>query len=46
MESSPGRVDTSDRPTSPATPRNEAAERYSPPIAELFHTGLTERDAT
>ena len=32
--------------TSPATPRNDAAERYSPPIAELFSAGLTDRDAT
>ncbi len=32
--------------TSPATPRNEAADRYSPPIAELFSTGLTDREAT
>ena len=32
--------------TSPATPRNDAAERYSPPIAEAFSAGRTERDAT
>ena len=31
---------------SPATPRNEAAERYSPPIAEAFHSGETVREAT
>jgi hypothetical protein len=31
---------------SPAIPRNDAAERYSPPIAEAFHTGDTDRDAT
>jgi hypothetical protein len=27
-------------------PRNEAADRYSPPIAEAFHTGDTDREAT
>ena len=32
--------------TSPATPRKEAAERYSPPIAEAFSAGRTEREAT
>src|SRR5689334_20499923 len=32
--------------TSPATPRNDAADRYSPLIAAAFHRGLTERDAT
>ncbi len=31
---------------SPATPRNEAAERYSPPMAEAFHQGRTVRLAT
>jgi hypothetical protein len=31
---------------SPAMPRNDAAERYSPPIAEAFHHGRTVRDAT
>src|ERR671917_942712 len=34
------------RSTSPATPRNDAAERYSPLIAAAFQLGLTERDAT
>jgi hypothetical protein len=32
--------------TSPATPRNDAADRYSPPIAELLRTGVTDREAT
>src|ERR1700680_2038655 len=32
--------------TSPATPRKEAAERYSPEMAEAFHMGPTEREAT
>ena len=32
--------------TSPATPKNEAAERYSPPIAAAFQRGLTVREAT
>ncbi|CAN5826716.1 hypothetical protein BH20ACT6_BH20ACT6_14880 [soil metagenome] len=32
--------------TSPAMPRNEAADRYSPPIADAFHSGPTEREAT
>ena len=32
--------------TSPATPRNEAAERYSPPIALALSPGRTVRDAT
>src|ERR671922_1179035 len=32
--------------TSPATPRNDAADRYSPEIAEAFHTGGTVRAAT
>ena len=32
--------------TRPATPRNDAADRYSPPMADAFHAGLTERDAT
>src|SRR2546423_1312715 len=32
--------------TSPATPMNDAAERYSPLIAEAFHPTLTEREAT
>ncbi len=27
-------------------PRNDAAERYSPPIAEAFSSGLTDREAT
>ncbi len=32
--------------TSPATPRNEAAERYSPPIAEALSAGRTDLEAT
>ena len=32
--------------TSPATPRNDAAERYSPPIADALRPGRTEREAT
>ncbi len=32
--------------TSPAMPRKEAAERYSPLIAEAFSPGRTEREAT
>ena len=32
--------------SSPATPRNEAAERYSPLIAEAFIRGRTVREAT
>ena len=32
--------------TRPATPRNDAADRYSPPIAEAFHSEPTEREAT
>src|SRR3954447_18210144 len=32
--------------TSPATPRKEAAERSSPPIAEAFSAGRTVREAT
>ena len=32
--------------TSPATPRKEAAERYSPPIAEALSAGRTVREAT
>ena len=31
---------------SPATPRKEAAERYSPEIAAAFHHGVTAREAT
>ena len=31
---------------SPATPRNDAAERYSPEIAAAFHCGPMLRDAT
>ncbi len=31
---------------SPAMPRNDAAERYSPEIAAAFHHGVTARDAT
>ena len=30
----------------PATPKKEAADRYSPEIAEAFHHAGTERDAT
>ena len=30
----------------PATPRKDAAERYSPPIADAFSPGRTVRDAT
>src|SRR5882757_5173297 len=32
--------------TSPATPRNEAAERYSPDTAAAFRVGEIRRDAT
>ncbi len=32
--------------TRPATPRNEAAERYSPATAEAFIPGPTVREAT
>src|SRR5262245_13200958 len=32
--------------TSPATPRKDAAERYSPLMAAAFHRGLTIREAT
>ena len=32
--------------TRPATPRNEAAERYSPPMALALSAGRTEREAT
>jgi len=32
--------------TRPATPRNDAADRYSPLIADAFQRGLTERLAT
>ena len=32
--------------TSPATPRKDAAERYSPPIAEALSRGWTVREAT
>ena len=32
--------------TSPATPRNDAAERYSPPIAQALRAGRTVREAT
>jgi hypothetical protein len=32
--------------TRPATPRNDAAERYSPPIAEALSAGRTVREAT
>src|SRR5262245_32601603 len=31
---------------SPATPRKDAAERYSPLTAAAFHRGLTVREAT
>ena len=31
---------------SPATPRNDAAERYSPEIAAAFQPGRTVREAT
>ena len=31
---------------SPAMPRNEAADRYSPEIAAAFHPGVIARDAT
>src|ERR1700754_272388 len=34
------------RRTTPATPRNDAAERYSPEIALALATGPTVRDAT
>jgi hypothetical protein len=34
------------RRISPAMPRNDAAERYSPPIADAFHHGRTVRLAT
>src|SRR4029453_4654885 len=30
----------------PATPRNDAAERYSPLIAAAFQDGVTDREAT
>ena len=32
--------------TSPATPRKDAAERYSPPIALALSAGPTVREAT
>ena len=32
--------------TNPATPRNDAPDRYSPPIAEAFQRGETARPAT
>ncbi len=32
--------------SSPATPRKDAAERYSPPIADAFRPGRTVREAT
>ncbi len=32
--------------TRPATPRKEAAERYSPEMAEAFQMGRTVREAT
>ena len=32
--------------TKPATPRNDAAERYSPDIAAAFQRGPTLREAT
>jgi hypothetical protein len=32
--------------TSPATPRNDAADRYSPLIAAALERGLIARDAT
>ena len=32
--------------TSPATPRKDAAERYSPPIALALSRGCTDREAT
>ena len=32
--------------TSPATPRKDAADRYSPLIAEAFQRGVTARLAT
>src|SRR5262245_23387791 len=35
-----------DTSTSPATPRNDAAERYSPPIADALSAGRTVREAT
>ena len=31
---------------SPAMPRNEAADRYSPEIAAAFHHGVIAREAT
>src|SRR3712207_8478372 len=34
------------RSTRPATPRNDAADRYSPLIAAAFQVGLTDREAT
>src|SRR3712207_5990580 len=34
------------RRISPATPRNDAADRYSPLIAAAFQAGLTDREAT
>src|SRR5687768_2819190 len=32
--------------TRPAMPRKDAADRYSPPMAEAFHSGETVREAT
>jgi hypothetical protein len=32
--------------TRPATPRNDAADRYSPPIADALRPGRTVREAT
>jgi hypothetical protein len=32
--------------TRPATPRNDAADRYSPEMADAFHIGFTVREAT
>jgi hypothetical protein len=32
--------------TRPATPRKDAAERYSPPMADAFKVGRTDREAT
>src|SRR5689334_22438925 len=40
------RTSTPYRRISPATPRKEAADRYSPLIAAAFQDGLTAREAT
>src|SRR6185503_6505525 len=40
------RTSTPYRKISPATPRKEAADRYSPLIAAAFQDGLIARDAT